>query len=114
MDQPKSRLSSTLGTKSSWIFNCNRVTRQLKAGDPATQCFFQAPPLNYTVLTKEILTRDDPERADGSPIGTKLYLPFEVDNPEKGGRSIMLHSPKIKEFIADLIGQRTTANQETF
>jgi hypothetical protein len=114
MDQPKSRLSSTLGTKSSWIFNCNRVTRQLKAGDPATLCFFQATQLNYAVLTKEILTPDDPKRADESPIGTKLYLPFEVDDPEKGGRSIMLHSPKIKEFIADLIGPRTPANQEIF
>lgn len=114
MNHPKSSLSSALGTKSSWIFFCNRVTRQLKSADPAALCFFQSDALNYAVLTKEILTPEEPRRADRSPIGTKLFMPFEIENPEKGGRSIMIHHPKLKEFLAETVGQRNTANEEAF
>ncbi|HLI20104.1 MAG TPA: hypothetical protein VKV32_03240 [Stellaceae bacterium] len=114
MDQPKSSLDSALGTKSSWIFHCNAVTRRLKAGDPASQLFFQCDALNYAVLTKEILARGEPPRADESPIGTKLFLPFEFENPEKGGRSIMLHSPKLNEFLAATVGLKREVDMEIF
>lgn len=114
MDQPKSSLSSALGTKSSWIFFCNRVTRRLKAADPSSLCFFQSDLLNYAVLTKEILAAEEPPRADESPIGTKLFMPFEIDNPEKGGRSIMIHNPKLMEFLAETVAQRTAANADAF
>jgi len=104
MDHSKTNLNSTLGTKSSWVFNCNKVTRQLKKGKDQTPCFFMTDALNYLVLMKEILTRDDPRRLDASPIGTKLYLPFEADIPEKGGRSILIHSPKLASFLAETVG----------
>ncbi len=60
--------------------------------------------LNYLVLVKEMLTRDDPRRSDASPIGTKLYLPFESENPEKGGRSILIHHPRLPAFLAETLG----------
>lgn len=100
----KTNLSSTLGTKSSWVFNCNRVTRRLKRESGEPRRLFMNDALNYLVLVKEILTRDDPRRVDGSPIGTKLYLPFESDNPEKGGRSVLIHSPKLAPFLAETVG----------
>ena len=103
MGQQKTKLDSTLGTKSSWIFNCNRVTRRLNKSD-AKSSLFMTPGLNYLVLTKEMLTRDDPRRLDASPIGTKLYLPFEADSPEKGGRTILIHHPQLPSFLAETLG----------
>jgi hypothetical protein len=114
MGQHISSLSSALGTKSSWIFHCNRVTRQLKAGDPASALFFRWDALNYAVLTKEILDRSEPPRRDEAPIGTKLFLPFETDNPEKGGRSVMIHNPKLAEFLAETVGLKHATNPEIF
>lgn len=115
MDQPKSSLSSALGAKSSWIFNCNVVTRRLKgAGSPPPVYFFRSDALNYAVVTKEMLPRDEPPREDASPVGTKIFMPFEIDNPGKGGRSVMIHNPKLKEFINDVIGARNNANAEAY
>lgn len=114
MDHPKTSLGSALGTKSSWIFHCNRTTLRLKGQDSAAPCFFQSDALNYAVLTKEVLGPEEPERADSSPIGTKLFMPFSVEHPANGGRSIMLHNPKLKEFLADTVGVRTEANADAY
>jgi hypothetical protein len=113
VDQSKN-LRSAFGTKSSWTFNCNRVTRRLKRSDPAAPCLFASDALNYIVLTKEVLTRDDPRRADASPIGTKLYLPFEAEAPEKGGRSVLIHHPKLTAFLAETAGLTIGGNEDAF
>jgi hypothetical protein len=112
MDHVQANLLSTLGTKSSWVFNCNRVTHRLKKGDNGGRLLFANDALNYLVLTKEMLTHDDPRRLDTSPIGTKLYLPFESDKPEKGGRSIKIHNPKLESFLAEIVG--LAAGQDAF
>jgi len=104
MDRAQANLLSTLGTKSSWVFNCNRVTHRLKRGRSSARYLFTNDALNYLVLTKEMLTPDDPRRVDTSPIGTKLYLPFECDQPEKGGRSIKIHNPRLEPFLAEIVG----------
>lgn len=104
MDHAQAHLLSTLGTKSSWVFNCNRVSYRLKKGPGGSRFLFANDALNYVVLTKEMLTHDDPRRVDTSPIGTKLYLPFERDKPEKGGRSIKIHNPKLESFLAEILG----------
>lgn len=113
MTRSKGDFVSTLGAKSSWMFNCNRITRALKRSDRNAQGLFRSAPLNDVVLTKEMLTRTDPRRADSSPIGTKLYVPFEVEKPEKGGRSILIHNEQLPAFLTATLGLTVVGDEAT-
>ena len=114
MNYANANLRSTLGAKSSWVFNCNKVYRKLKGDGVQTEYLFKNTALNDVVLIKEILKANDPRRADGSPIGTKLYLPFEPENPDRGGRSMLFDSPDLTPFLAQAVGLTPAGDQAVF
>ncbi len=104
MKQANAKLRSTLGAKSSWVFNCNKINQKLKTANVEGDRLFLNTALNDVVIIKEILQGDDPRRADDSPIGTKLYLPYEPESPERGGRSIQFDSPDVLPFLQQTVG----------
>jgi hypothetical protein len=104
MGYANTNLRSTLGAKSSWVFNCNKVNQKLKSNGGENSYLFMNSALNDVVIIKELLKGDDPQRTDGSPIGTKLYLPYEPELPDRGGRSTLFDSPDVLPFLEQTVG----------
>lgn len=103
-------LSSNLGSKSAWVLNCGMITERIKKSQSGTSLLFATRQLNHILLTKQALTRDDSRRSDGSPVGTKLYVPIDIRSRNIGSWTIMLHSPKLPWFLDNAFGIRPAAD----
>lgn len=86
------------------VFNCNVMTKQILAKDSGARQFFRNKPLNTALLIKDTVTEYD-ARKDGSPVGTKLYFPFNADNIYEGGRTIFVHDRLLEKAIIDQYGE---------
>ncbi|MEO0391953.1 MAG: hypothetical protein AAF213_01760 [Pseudomonadota bacterium] len=71
--------------------------------------FFENHGLNFSIFIKDM--NPDYRRGDESstekPIGTKIYVPFDVDNAHAGGKSIFASDRGFRNAITELIGEGT-------
>jgi hypothetical protein len=86
------------------VFNCNVITRQILAADPAAPTFFRNKPMNRLVLIKDAIP-DSESRGATTSIGTKLYFPFNENDIYEGGRTIFLHDKHVERAFADNFGE---------
>ena len=113
MVDPHLRLKLESGA--SRVFNCLQLTRGLRERraqqglpDPGeAELFFASRHLNNAILIKEtnliVSTSADPFEAT-LPIRTKLFIPYNADNPYEGGQSSFTDEAKFEEALEYLIG----------
>jgi len=104
-------LKPMLDVGSSRVFNCNQLTRRVLAKDPNARQFFRNARLNNMVLIKDVI----PEHERGgsmTPIGTKLYFPFNDEDIYEGGQTTFLHEPRLPDTLSDHFGLRTPQAQD--
>jgi hypothetical protein len=104
-----SYLRYTLDSGSARIFNCLGITQAILAepqNGVTSRLFFENRPLNFTVFIKDLNPnyRRDDENSDEKPIGTKLYIPFDMNNIYAGGKSIFASERGFRNAVAELIG----------
>ena len=86
------------------VFNCNILTRQVFAKDPAATPFFKNKQFNNMVLIKDTIPESD-DRSKIKAIGTKLYFPFNEKDIYEGGRTIFAHDKHLEQALAETFGQ---------
>ena len=104
-----------LESGASRVFNCLQLTRNLRersalpshAELPIADLFFGSRHLNNAILIKEtnlasVFGRDPYD--EKLPIRTKLFLPYNLDNPYEGGQSSFTDDTKFEEALAYLAG----------
>ena len=78
--------------------------------------FFENHGLNFSIFIKDM--NPDYRRGDESstekPIGTKIYVPFDVDNAHAGGKSIFASDRGFRNAITELIGEGTHIDPQAF
>jgi hypothetical protein len=106
-----------LESGASRVFNCLQITRRLlerqaEAGGPSSPLFFTSRHLNNIVLIKEpnttgVSARDtlDPPL----PVRTKLFIPYNAENPYEGGESVVTDDPRFKDALRHLVGDGADA-----
>lgn len=97
-------LKPMLDVGSPRVFNCNVITRQIAAANPAATLFFRNKPMNRLVLIKDAVPETDP-RSSTSSIGTKLYFPFNENDIYEGGRTIFVHDKHLEHAFAENFGE---------
>jgi len=97
-------LKPMLDVGSPRVLNCNVMTRQILATDPAAPTFFRNKPMNKLVLIKDAVPESE-SRGAVSPIGTKLYFPFNENDIYEGGRTIFAHDKGLERALADSFGE---------
>jgi hypothetical protein len=97
-------LKPMLDVGSPRVFNCNVITRQILARDPAAPAFFRNKQMNRLVLIKDAVPESE-SRGATSSIGTKLYFPFNENNIYEGGRTIFKHDRNVERAFADNFGE---------
>ncbi len=86
------------------VLNCNIMTHRLLEKDPAAPTFFRSKPLNNLVLIKDTMP-EDLRRHAASPIGTKLYFPFNENNIYEGGRTIFVSDRHLHPALIEHFGE---------
>ncbi|MBV6631903.1 MAG: hypothetical protein KI792_02590 [Alphaproteobacteria bacterium] len=73
----------------------------------SSRLFFENLGLNYTIFIKDLNPnyRRDDEESDEKPIGTKIYVPFDLNNIYGGGKSIFASDRGFRNAITELIGE---------
>jgi len=104
MAESNKYLKPMLDPGSPRVFNCNVMTKQILAKDPAATPFFRNKALNVTLLIKDTASGSD-ARKNGSSVGTKLYFPFNADNIYEGGRTIFAHDRSFEKAIVEQFGE---------
>lgn len=110
-----------LESGASRVFNCLQVTRGLREareqGDvPVAELFFGSRNLNNAILIKEPNQGGDRGRDPFDtplPIRTKLFMPYNPDNPYEGGESSYTDDPNFEEALSYLTGGKAES-AETF
>lgn len=69
--------------------------------------FFENRGLNYTIFIKDMNPnyRRGEEDSEERPIGTKIYVPFDLNNIYGGGKSIFASDRGFRNAITELIGK---------
>ena len=86
------------------VFNVNVVTRHVMASDANSAPFFLNRPLNNLVLIKDTLPENE-RRGAKSPIGTKLYFPFNENDIYEGGRTVFANDKHLRHILINQFGQ---------
>jgi hypothetical protein len=103
-------LKAKLEAGASRVFNCLRLTQDVLASpvaDPAQplRLFFRARSLNDLIVIKEPnLAREAGAGGKALPVRTKLFLPFNTDDPYAGGLSIFTDDPAVDQVLRDRSG----------
>jgi len=107
-----------LESGASRVFNCLQLTRNLSerrgladtAAIPAADLFFGSRTLNNAIIIKEtdlvVLSDRDPTTVV-PPIRTKLFLPYDLDDPYEGGLSTFTDDTRFGEALEYLAGEST-------
>lgn len=101
-----------LESGSSRVFNCLNLTRDLRGerdpGEvPAADLFFGSRNLNNAILIKEPNQGGDRPGDPFTmplPVRTKLFVPYNADNPYEGGGSAYTDDPRFEEALNYLTG----------
>jgi hypothetical protein len=113
-----------LESGASRVFNCLQLTRGLRdqsettgQGDvPVADLFFGSRTLNHAILIKEPNLGGERGRDPFEmplPIRTKLFIPYNAENPYEGGESSYTDDPQFEEALSYLTGAGGE-NPETF
>src|ERR1700691_4783067 len=86
------------------VFNVNVMSRHVHANDAAAPPFFLNKPLNNLVLIKDTLPENE-RRGAKSPIGTKLYFPFNENDIYEGGRTVFATDKHLRQILINHFGQ---------
>jgi hypothetical protein len=92
-----------LNAGSSRVFNCVEIYHRLCSKEAADPSFFKHAPFHKMVVIKEAASGRD-SLALGRRLVTKLYFPYNSEDIYEGGRSILLHDPKVIEVLNELVG----------
>ncbi|MEM6901927.1 MAG: hypothetical protein AAF556_01645 [Pseudomonadota bacterium] len=78
-----------------------------QANDHGQRLFFENLGLNYTIFIKDMNPnyRRGEEETEERPIGTKIYVPFDLNNIYGGGKSIFASDRGFRNAITELIGE---------
>ncbi len=106
-----------LESGASRVFNCLQITRgllerQVEAGGPSSPLFFTSRHLNNIVLIKEPNTTGESARDTLDPplpVRTKLFIPYNAENPYEGGESVVTDDPRFKDALRHLVGDGADA-----
>ena len=76
--------------------------------------FFENHGLNFSIFIKDMNPdyRRDDEESDERPIGTKIYVPFDIENIYAGGKSIFASDRGFRNAITELIGEGSHVDPE--
>ncbi len=110
-------LKHKLESGASRVFNCLQITRTLAdkmrhPEGPASDLFFASRQMNNVVVIKESNTDGTTHlNAAGArlPVRTKLFVPYNVENPYEGGESVFTDDPRFEEAMRHLIGDKGDA-----
>jgi hypothetical protein len=113
MADPNLRLKLESGA--SRVFNCLQLTRGLRERraqqglpDPTdAELFFASRHLNNAILIKEtnLVTGSSTDPFEAAlPIRTKLFIPYNVENPYEGGQSTFTDEAKFEEALEYVVG----------
>jgi hypothetical protein len=86
------------------VFNVNVMSRRILAKDASIPSFFRNKPFNNFVLIKDTMPEDMRHTAI-SPIGTKLYIPFNETNIYEGGRTIFVNDRQLEPALIEHFGE---------
>lgn len=86
------------------VFNCNVVTRDILSKNPEADQFFHSRPFNSALLIKDTALGSSQSK-DAPAVGTKLYLPFNVNNIYEGGRTIFVHDRSLEKALLEQFGE---------
>ncbi|GIL40895.1 hypothetical protein [Roseiterribacter gracilis] len=104
MDQA---LQFTLSSGSSRVLDCAAAYNRAHAFDPAAPTPFQLRVFNHAVLIKDTPPPGTvfPDNASGRlpPVCTKLYLPFDPNQPTDGGRTIVYGTAAFRTALGELV-----------
>ena len=107
----QSDLKAKLESGASRVFNCLQIKRELSERDgdvsPA-DLFFGARSLNAVIFVKEpnVGGHFDPARTDRPlPVRTKIFLPYNEENPYEGGESVFCDDEKFEAALRHLVGE---------
>ena len=112
-----SNLRFKLESGASRVFNCLQLTRNMlektsQPQGPASELFFATRHMNNIVVIKEP-NNGDPGRRDmfeaAVPIRTKLFIPYNAENPYEGGESVFTDDPQFNDALRHLIGEKGEA-----
>jgi hypothetical protein len=90
------------------VFNCNMLTQRILAADETAPTFFRNRPLNNMVLIKDTLP-EDMRHSGHSPIGTKLFFPFNDGDIYEGGRTIFVSDKNLEKALIQNFGEGALA-----
>ena len=107
----EANLKIKLESGASRVFNCLQITRalreQLKRDVAPDELFFSSRPLNNIILIKE--TNATGEKGadpfdDPLPVRTKVFVPYNAENPYEGGQSSFTDDARFEEALAYMVG----------
>jgi hypothetical protein len=106
-------LRPIIDSGSSRVFDCNRITRKLRETDAAVEnLFFRNPQLNNLIVVKHSVPASDRQKRNTPPVGTKLYFPFDENDPYRGGSTIFLHDKNLEAALQDKCGVSRENNKQ--
>lgn len=106
-----SDLKAKLESGASRVFNCMQIKRDLIDGPAAAAAaglFFGARSLNNVIFIKEpnVGGHFDPARSNRPlPVRTKIFLPYNQDDPYEGGESVFCDDVKFEAALRHLVGR---------
>ena len=106
-----------LESGASRVFNCLQLTRALvdkvtQPQGPSSELFFATRHMNNVVVIKEPNTGDPARRElcdTKLPVRTKLFIPYNADNPYEGGESVFTDDPRFQDALRHLLGDKGDA-----
>jgi hypothetical protein len=106
-------LRPIIDSGSSRVFDCNRVTRELRElkRDNEPQ-FFRNARLNGVIIIKHSVPAAERRSSRVPMVGTKLYFPFDENEPYRGGKTIFLHHDRLEEALQDTCGVSRELNKQ--
>lgn len=106
-------LRPVIDSGSSRILDCNRITRTLREEKAADQpLFFRNARLNDLIVIKHSLAAGERRSKSMPPVGTKLYFPFNENDPYRGGSTIFLHDDHLESALRDKCGVSRENNKQ--
>ena len=106
-------LKPMLDPGSARVFNCNALTRQVLSKDPAAARFFRNPALNGVVFIKDSVPEGERKGRLGSPVGTKIFFPFNENDIYEGGRTMFLHDAQLRPVLVENFARGAALSDES-
>jgi hypothetical protein len=105
----------TIDVGSSRVFDCNGITLKLLGESAAgEELFFRNPRLNHVVVVKHSLLPTERRSRRDPTVGTKLFFPFNENDPSEGGSTIFLHERQLEAVLNERCGLNPVADKEAF